>query len=477
MSKADPEHPCSCRVLRVRFHRTPAIRRTCDRMRRSMATLWNDMVRLHQRIRKSRWKWPSQKAFDAHFVRRKDRYAGLPSACVQQAVRKFFGNIQTTRANRKLGLPVRYPWRAQKHFQTVVFRGDLVSWSSGRLRLGGGNGSPALSIPLRQDPGTILKAELLFDEVLVTVEHPAPARVSDTPLETVTAAGDPGQRWAWAFLSTNGASLMINGRAIVAEKIRREKKRAYQKAYQAHRKPGSRRQKKTNWTMARQKAKSIRRIRDVNHKVSRQVVDWGVATGQTRMILSQPTGIAKAKGRKSQKQRNGYWEYGKQSRMIEYKAAGWIEIERDGERGTSSTCPKCNNDRYHPSGRTFLCPNCGWSGHRDLVGSGNQLGRHEPHAGVAALIEQAHPKYLRPWQWGRSIVDETDRPTGRPPTRPEKVAHYQALGSGSPGATAGGWHRETGAERLPLNRLWCEENSWNKAGPEHVSPGTPGLQP
>ena len=85
--------------------------------------------------------------------------------------------------------------------------------------------------------------------------------------------------------------------------------------------------------------------------------------------------------------------------MIEYKAEGSIEIERDEERGTSSTCPKCNH-RYHPSGRTFLCPNCGWSGHRDLVGSGNQLGRHEPHADVAALIEQAHPKYLRPWQRG-----------------------------------------------------------------------------
>ena len=180
---------------------------------------------------------------------------------------------------------------------------------------------------LFRSPGTILKAELLFDEVLVSAEHPAPAPVSDTPLEPATAAGDPGQRWAWAFLSTNGASLMINGRAIVAEKIRREKKRAYQKAYQAHRKPGSRRQKKTNRTMARQKAKSVRRIRDVK---------WGVETGQTRMILSQPTGIAKARGRRSQRQRNGYWEYGQQSRMIEYKAAGLIEIERDKERDRKS---------------------------------------------------------------------------------------------------------------------------------------------
>jgi len=28
------------------------------------------------------------------------------------------------------------------------------------------------------------------------------------------------------------------------------------------------------------------------------------------------------------------------------------------------------------------------------------LGRHAPHADVAVLIEQAHPKYLRPWQRG-----------------------------------------------------------------------------
>ena len=399
----------SCRVMRVRFQCTPGITCTSDPMRRSMATLWNDMVGVHKRIRKTRWKWPKQAAFDAHFIRRKTRYAGLPSACIQQAVRKFYGNLKTTQANRKSGLRASYPWRDLKHYATVVFRGDLVSWSNGKLTLGGGNGSPALSIPMGEAPGRILKAELCFDEVLVTVEFPAPVNETDTAREPVLSAGDPGQRWAWTFLSTNGESLMINGRAIVAEKIRREKKRAYQKAFQAHRKPGSRRQKKTNRTLAQQKAQSVRRIRDVNHKVSHQVVEWGVETGQTKMILSQPTGIAQAKGRRSQRQRNGYWEYGQQSRMIEHKAAGRIEIERDEERGTSSTCPQCKH-RYHPSGRSFRCPNCGWSGHRDLVGSGNQLGRHDPHADVAALIGQAHPKYLRPWQQGRSKVVETDRP-------------------------------------------------------------------
>jgi hypothetical protein len=74
-----------------------------------------------------------------------------------------------------------------------------------------------------------------------------------------------------------------------------------------------------------------------------------------------------------------------------------------------------------------------------------------------------------------SNVDETDRPTGRPLTRPEKVAHDKAIGSGSPGTTAGGQHRETEAERLLLDRTKCEENSWNEVGSKHVPPRTPAL--
>lgn len=35
-----------------------------------MARLHNDMTRLHHRIRRSGWPWPTQTAFDAHFLRR-----------------------------------------------------------------------------------------------------------------------------------------------------------------------------------------------------------------------------------------------------------------------------------------------------------------------------------------------------------------------------------------------------------------------
>jgi len=77
---------------------------------------------------------------------------------------------------------------------------------------------------------------------------------------------------------------------------------------------------------------------------------------------------------RAERQRNGVWEYGEQSRQIEYKAQGHFEVVREGERGTSSTCPHCHQ-RHKPSGRVFRCPHCGWTGHRDLAGAGNQLGQ------------------------------------------------------------------------------------------------------
>ena len=414
----DDAPPALCRVLRVKFKRTARLTHLTDLARRSMATLWNDMVGLHKRIRRTRCSWPSQATYDAHFIRRKARYPGLPSACIQQAVRKFFGNLKTTRESRKNGLTkARYPWRDQKHYATVPYRGNLVQWVDGHLTLGGGNGGRPIVIPMRDNPGKIVKAELMFDEVLVTVELSAETSAAPATLQTPNrTAGDPGQRWAWTLLTETGQSLMVSGRAIVSEKIRRAKKLGHLQAALAGKSSGSRRHRKIKRHIARLKAKSARRVRDMNHKVTGGIVRGCTQAQVTQLVLSQPHGIAEAPGRKAQRQRNGAWEYGEQSHQIEYKAQGHFEVIRAGERGTSSTCPHCHQ-HCKPTGRIFRCRHCGWAGHRDLVGAGNQLGRHAPHADVAALIARTHPKYLRSFATAkdRSSVVETDR--SRAPAR------------------------------------------------------------
>jgi putative transposase len=414
MEREDEQGAVPYRVLRVKFRRTARRSAQTDPVRRSMAALWNDMVKVHQRIRRSRGTWPTQAEFDRHFLKHKARYPGLPTGCIQQAVRKFFGNLRTTRANQEAGREARYPWRDRKRYATVPYRGDLVSWEKGVLRLGGGNGGGAIGIPMAEDPGEIVKAELQFDEVLVTVKRPdlvvnpipedRPARV---------AAADPGQRWAWAILTEKGQSFMVNGRGLVSEKIRHAKKMSCLRSQLDQKQRDSRRWRKIKRRIAREKARSRRRVRDMNHKITCGVVRECEQARVTKLVLSQPEGIATAPGRKAQRQRNGVWEYGEQTRQIEYKAQGHFEVICDEERGTSSTCPRCQH-RSHPSGRTFRCPACGWTGHRDLVGAGNQLGRHVPHADVAGLIMSTHPRYLRSFATAkdRSSVVETDRSQG-----------------------------------------------------------------
>jgi putative transposase len=228
----------------------------------------------------------------------------------------------------------------------------------GSLRLGGGNGSPAIVIPMRENPGAIVKAKLLFDEVLVTVSRPDLAAPAPGSRPGKQAAGDPGQRFAWTILTEDGGSFMFNGRGLVSEKIRHAKKLGHLRSALDHKQPGSQRARKIKRRLAREKARSARRVRDINHKITCGMVRACAQAQVTQLVLSQPDGIAQAPGRKAPCQRNGLWESGEQSRHIAYKAEGQFEVVRDEERGTSSTCPKCQH-RSHPSGRVFRCPACG----------------------------------------------------------------------------------------------------------------------
>jgi len=179
--------------------------------------------------------------------------------------------------------------------------------------------------------------------------------------------------------------VMFNARGLVSEKIRHAKKLGHRRPALERRQPKSRRAKKFKRRLARAKARSARHVRDLNHKITCGVKRECAQAGVTTRVLGQPDGITQAPGRKAQRLRNGLREYGEPSRRIGYKAEGLFEVVRDEERGTSTTCPKCQR-RCHPAGRLLRCPAGDWSGHRDLVGAGNQLGRHVPHADVTELI-------------------------------------------------------------------------------------------
>ena len=96
------------------------------------------------------------------------------------------------------------------------------------------------------------------------------------------------------------------------------------------------------------------------------------------------------------------WEYGKDKQYLQEKCkkAG-LECFTGSERYTSSLCPKCGC-RHRPTGRRWICPECGFSGHRDIVGAVNM---HALTFGERVRFpERSRTTYLRPAQESRRVA-------------------------------------------------------------------------
>ena len=75
--------------------------------------------------------------------------------------------------------------------------------------------------------------------------------------------------------------------------------------------------------------------------------------------------------------------------MLTYKAKLYgMSVERTTEEYTSQTCPSCS-ERRKPSGRNYVCPECGFEGHRDAVGAANIRDKYLRETGVVADMASA----------------------------------------------------------------------------------------
>ena len=123
-----------------------------------------------------------------------------------------------------------------------------------------------------------------------------------------------------------------------------------------------------------QSGREKRFMRDVNHVISRQVIESAIEDNVSVMGLEDLTGIGKrTKVRKKQRHKHNSWTFGELQTFIECKAheVGIAVICVD-PRYTSQTCPTCLHiSRNNRNGRSFLCEVCGYALNADLVGAMN----------------------------------------------------------------------------------------------------------
>ena len=211
-------------------------------------------------------------------------------------------------------------------------------------------------------------------------------------------AGDLGEIHPCA-LSDGEETIVVCCRELRATKQYTNKRLAELSERQARCVKGSR-----NWWRLQERknrflAQQGTRVRDMENKISHEIVEVAQEKGAAQLVLGDVRDIADGKrlSAKSQ-QKISTWGHGKLRNYVKYKseAQGIAFDDSICEKDTSKTCPNCGH-QAKPRGRTYRCTNpaCGLVAHRDGVGAVNILSRRL-HGEVAKIKMPARIKYRYP---------------------------------------------------------------------------------
>jgi len=134
----------------------------------------------------------------------------------------------------------------------------------------------------------------------------------------------------------------------------------------------------------------------MEHKISRAIIDVAVERHAGTIVLGDVRDVADGvnHGARTNQKISG-WSHGNIRTYVVYKAqAEGIQVVLQDEHYTSQTCPQCGH-RHKPRGRVYTCGQCGFSGHRDVVGQINILSAYTcgapGHLLVPPTIKQRRP--------------------------------------------------------------------------------------
>ena len=230
----------------------------------------------------------------------------------------------------------------------------------------------------------------------ITAEVPVTVYPDGTAPDRARVAGvDLGVIHPYAVLAPRGAAdgratgLLVSGRALRAEHRlhlaeAKSRRRATARRAPKRGQAGSRRWKRYRRRSRILEGRHRRRLAEARHEAAKTVVSWAVEQRIGTLVVGDPRGLlARDAGRRQNKAVRD-WAVGQLLRALTDKAqqAG-IAVEVVDERGTSSTCPACAARVPKPRGRVFSCRQCGFTGHRDLVGAANIASAPPPSAAVS----------------------------------------------------------------------------------------------
>lgn len=390
----------------IRTHILPcALPRTvADALNLASGAIYTQVLVTHWRVVRHQGHWLSEKS-GTRWSDSRLAVKPLHAHTIDAAQQGFYNACRTTRALRKAGYPAaKFPhWR--KRFRTTIWKTTAIRRDGPRLTLSNGKSTRpcTLAIPVHLiDVLRVLEVRLVYDRKArcytwhVVVEH---GHQLTLPLAKGVVSVDLGEIHPAVVGDTEEATIITCRERRAASQGHARRLASLSTALSRCQK-GSRRHAKLRRTRNRLKAQHKRVLRDLEHKISRAIVDVAVARQAQTIVIGDVRTIADGidKGREHN-QRMSLWNHGKVRAYVAYKAeAEGIAVALQDEHYSTQTCPQCGH-RHKPRGRVYTCRACGFSGHRDVVGQINILSAYlhgtPGHLPAPTVVKYRIPHNLR----------------------------------------------------------------------------------
>jgi putative transposase len=311
------------------------------------------------------------------------------SQTTQAVIQKYFASLKGYFQYVKINPDAKPPHKTHKYC-CIPFKQSAIKITNNSIKLSCGRGKHPIIVPIQK--GKVLDnvqyAEIIWNDgyyLKITTRVDTPA----IRTEGKVIAVDPGE--IHPMTTWDGEQgIIYNGRLLRSEKQYREKvKASYTSKIDLKKKP-SKRKKKLIKSKKKKLAYLDRRIKDIEHKITRHFVETCRKDNVSTVVYGDTTNIRQGVdwGNKAN-QKLHQWNYNRMRTQVQYKLAEYgINFILQNERGTSHTCPKCGA-HVNPNGRRFKCKICGFEAHRDIAGAMNILSKYQGQVPVVAGMAHA----------------------------------------------------------------------------------------
>ena len=367
----------------IRTHILPSTipRAHADNLNRSSGEIYTGILVAHWRLVRKKGLWLSEKSGTRWSDTRTD--VGMHAHSIDAAQQGFYKACVTTRSLRKAGhAEAKFPHWTKK-YRTTIWKNTGIKRRGDVLELSNGRKGTKIALPIPEklrDCLRFLEVRLVYDKKdrryfwHIVVENGI--RPKPSPGDNVVSV-DLGEIHP-AVVGDKEQAIVITCRERRSRSQGQAKRLAKLAKAIARKTKRSRRHRRLVRAKSRMKAKHARVLRDIEHKVSHEIVEFAAERQAGTIVIGDVRDIADGVDCGTEHNgRTSRWNHGKIRFYIGYKAeAEGIKVPPlVDEAYTTKTCPNCGH-RHKPRGRTYRCPSCGFQAHRDVVGQINILSRY-----------------------------------------------------------------------------------------------------